>query len=110
MKIDPSGEGCYTCPLWKDWEEHKIQTRNIESKVTDVHAVVGQLLKDTGHLSKLDRLDSLELLVKAVTGMNKDAEKSAYMIGRIFGFVILGLTLIIVALLTGAHLDLLKLH
>lgn len=75
-----------------------------------MHTALGQLLRDTGHLHKLDKLDNLDMLVKAVAGVNKDSEKTAYLIAKILGLVILGLVFTIVALLTGAHFEFIKLH
>lgn len=109
-EIHVNGKDCDPCPVWKDWEAHKHVTRNIETKVTDMSAMLSQLIKHTNYLHKLDKLDSLDLLVKAVTGVNNNESKTTYLVARILGFVILGLVFVITALLTGAHLKFVTLH
>lgn len=101
--------GKSTCPVYEDWAEHKEQTKEIANKIVRMHSVMEKILDHTTHLHKLDKLDNLSLLVAAVTGKNDNEGKLAYLVARVLGLVIVGLTIIIVGLLTGQHFGFVKL-
>ena len=101
--------GKLNCPIYDDWADHKLQTKEIVNKITNLHLLMEKMLDHTTHLHKLDKLDNLSLLVSAVTGKNENEGRLAYLVARVLGMVIIGLTVIIVGLLTGNHLGFVKL-
>lgn len=85
-----------------EWEEHRGVMFVVAKKVDDIHSKIPVFLEHTSHLSKLDYLkDIKESLLSAAIGRNQLDGKLAVKLFGFAGMVILGLTLILVFLLTG---------
>lgn len=105
------------CPLYNAWEEHRLKAQELLGKVNDVHAKVNglhgameELMHFGAHLQHLDKLPIiLDRTLDAALRTNHTDNKTVMFIVKIMGGVILALTFVIVALLTGAHLGWLSL-
>lgn len=94
--------GGLQCGVTEEWRD------SIDSKVTETHSMLNTLVNHTSHLTKLttiaDKVTIIEdRLLIAATGKDHIETKTVYMLLKIFGSVIVGLTFVIVFLLTGVH-------
>lgn len=101
--------------LAKQWDEMQPRIQVALSKVDDMHALVPEIHNQTRDLNNLSALPSIaahlkvlsEHLVNSATGKDHIPTKTATLIFKILGFVIVALVLMIIFLLTGDHFSLL---
>lgn len=100
----------HTCPLAEHWEQHKNEFQKITSKVTETHNIMNQIHTHTQHLSKLDALEDIrDSLISKATGRDQLDTKTAMIMFKILGAVIVTLLLTILFLLTGQSFNFFKL-
>ena len=97
------------CPLARGWHD------KIEETIMETHTMISSISEHTGHLKNLDTIahavsDIKNGLLASATSKDQIATKTVLTIMKIFGWVILGLTITIVFLLTGAHLGWFQIH
>lgn len=100
LVVQKNGE--FYCGFAKEWQD------DVSSKLTETHGMMTNLVEHTAHLPKLSKIaDSIETiqdkLLNAATGKDHTENKTVFLILKIFGVVICGLTAVIVYLLTGLH-------
>jgi len=81
---------------------------NALSQVEETHGMMSKFVSDIGHLEKLDTiaksLGTIEdKFIDALSGESSGPTKLASQMIRVLGLVIIGLTIVIVFLLTGQH-------
>lgn len=91
------------CECTDAWKEE------VALKVTENNEMLTKLAEYAAYLPKLDTIaNSMAIiedrLISAAIGKDHIETKTVYMLLKIFGFVIVGLTFVIVFLLTGVHL------
>jgi len=99
-KMRTNGE--FRCGLDEAWQDDMF------GKITETHNMMNSLIEHTSHLPKLTKIsDSMTTiegeLINAATGKDHVNTKTVFLILKIFGVVICGLTAVIVYLLTGLH-------
>lgn len=100
----------HTCPLAEDWEKHREDFEKMTSKVSETHVLMTQIMTHTQHLSKLDALEDIrDTLINKATGRDQLDTKTALIMFKILGAVIVTLLLTILFLLTGQSLNFFKL-
>jgi len=90
------------CGITDEWKEE------VEYRVTETHDMMSNLIEHTSHLPKLsaiaDRIDDIsDKLISSATGKDHVGTPTVLLLLKIFGAVIMGLTAVIVYLLTGVH-------
>lgn len=95
--------GDIKCGVPDEWREE------IDSKITETHSMLSSLVEHTTHLPKLSNIaDSMERiegkLLSSATGKDHTENKTVLIVLKILGAVIVGLTIVIVYLLTGLKL------
>ena len=108
--------------LAKEWGEIQPRIKIALSKVDDIHALVPEIHQRTRYLENLSALPLIaeniknsaenmktltEALVAPATGRDQIPTKTATLLFKILGFVIVSLVLIIAFLLTGDHFSIL---
>lgn len=91
------------------WEEHRVEIKDIMQKTDSMHTMMSQLLQNTQPIStKLDAVvdaikDMKVGLMDAATGRDQIPTNVAMYVLKVLGWVIFGLMIVIVFLLTGSH-------
>ncbi|RTL03776.1 hypothetical protein EKK58_11995 [Candidatus Dependentiae bacterium] len=101
--------------LAKQWDEMHPRIEVALNKVNDMHVLVPEIHSHTRDLSNLSALPNIaahlkilsEHLVTSATGRDCISTKTATLIFKILGVVIIALLLMIIFLLTGDHFSLL---
>lgn len=88
------------CRLVGEWGQE------MEAKISETHSTMQQLIEHTQHLAKLDTIavsinDMKNGLMNSATGRDQIPTKTAHLIFKLLGAVIIGLVVILVFLLTG---------
>lgn len=105
-----NGVSMFKCQLSDQWEEHRKEAKDAIYKVDEMSTNMGLIIEHTQHLKKLDKLDIIaESLLNAATGKDQMPTKTAHLIFKMFGVVMLGLIFVIVFLLTGQKLGVFQL-
>ena len=87
-------------------------TASHANKIDEMYSHTKQILQYAKHLENLDKLNALEsireYLMPLATGKDQMQTKTANIIFRLLGAVILGLLSVIIFLLTGAHMNIIE--
>lgn len=100
----------HTCPLAEDWDKHRSDFEKMTAKVSETHVIMNQILTHTQHLSKLDALEDIrDSLISKATGRDQIDTKTAMVMFKILGAVIVTLLITLLFLLTGQSFNFFKL-
>lgn len=112
LKMENKNKGLFV--IAREWENIQPRIERALMKVDDMHALVPEIHSQTKDLSNLSALPSIaahlkllsEHLVNSATGKDHISTKTATLIFKILGVVIIALILMIIFLLTGDHFSL----
>lgn len=106
--------GIYRCPFELEGEEAKEELYSTSVLVKEMHATMNTFaqnaLQNSKYLAKLEKLDALDgalpavnALAAVISGKNSSEGKHTTIIALTLSVVIIGLTVVVVFLLTGEH-------
>jgi hypothetical protein len=114
MKDEQHSNGKLQCPFAVQSEEVREHLYSTAVLVKEMHenmnALIATSVENSKYLANLEKLEALDgavdavkVLAGAVTGKNSAEARTTLVVSLILGAVIIGLTIIIVFLLTGEH-------
>ena len=115
------------CPIAEEWPIHRREVQHIMAQVNTMNLMMQTVLENSKHLARLDDVSIgikeiarsnrevvgvikqlKEDMVGPATGRDQIPTKTAHLMFRAFGFVIIALLIVIVFLLTGEQFGWIK--